>query len=145
MKGSYILLIKLPAEQVLTVGRLQDIRFHSGYYAYVGSAMNGVKSRLSHHLRQDKKPHWHIDYLLQRASIIDIGICQAENRVECEIARALGSQFDSIPGFGSSDCRCQSHLFFTPDGKQMKGAIRAVLASMAKPSPCRECAERLND
>ena len=135
VKGSYVLLIKLSEEQVITVGGLHDICFRGGYYAYVGSAMNGVKSRLSHHLRQNKKPHWHIDYLLQRASIVDIGSCQSENRVECKMARAFGSQFDSIPGFGSSDCHCQSHLFFASDEKHMKGAMEAVLASTAKPYP----------
>ena len=133
MKGSYVLLIKLSEEQVIPVGGLQDFHFPCGYYAYVGSAMNGIKSRLSHHLRRSKKPHWHIDYLLQRASIVDIGICETEDRVECNIARVLGSQFDSIPGFGSSDCRCQSHLFFAADEKRMKEAIKATLASLAMP------------
>ena len=126
-KGSYVLLMKLSGEQTITVGSLSNVRFLRGYYAYVGSALGGVKSRLSHHLNQNKKPHWHIDYLLQKASITDIIIGETEDRIECAIAQALGSQFDSVPGFGASDCHCHSHLFFTTEGRQMKSAIMAAL------------------
>lgn len=131
MKGSYVLLIKLTEAQIITIGSLSQVYFPQGYYAYVGSALSGVKGRLSHHLNQNKKPHWHIDYLLPKASITDIIIGASQGRVECAIARALGTQFDSIPGFGSSDCRCTSHLFFTADGRQMKSTIMQVLESLS--------------
>jgi len=124
-KGSYILLIELPEEKTITVGSLKDIYFPGGYYAYVGSAMSGFKSRLSRHHKQSKRPHWHIDYLLQKASITGIIICQTKDRVECVIAQALSHQFDVIPGFGSSDCHCYSHLFFTTN--EMKSEIMATL------------------
>jgi len=132
-KGSYVLLMELSGEQTITVGSLSNVRFLRGYYAYVGSALGGVKSRLSRHLNQNKKPHWHIDYLLQKASITDIIIGETEDRVECAIAQALSSQLDSIPGFGSSDCHCHSHLFFTAEGKQMKSTIMSVFESLAIP------------
>lgn len=130
MKGSYILLIKLPEEQTITIGSLKAIRFPSGYYAYVGSAMGGFKARLNHHLKGNKRPHWHIDYLLQGASITSIILCEAEHRVECIIARALKCQFDSVPGFGASDCHCRSHLFSATNGKKMKSMIIATLDSL---------------
>ena len=114
-KGSYILLIGLSEEQTIATGSLKAIYFPRGYYAYVGSALNGFRARLERHLRNDKKLHWHIDYLLQAASIGNIIICPTENRVECIIAQALSRQFNSIPGFGSSDCKCRSHLFFATD------------------------------
>ena len=136
MKGSYVLLIELPEEQTIAIGGLQDVCFPRGCYAYVGSAMGGVKSRVSRHLRRDKKPHWHIDYLLEKASVVDISVCQSEDRVECTIAQALGSQFDSIPGFGSSDCRCRSHLFFTAEERHIKTAVKSILTSMATPAGC---------
>ncbi|MFC2048178.1 DUF123 domain-containing protein [Chloroflexota bacterium] len=119
-KGSYVLLIKLPEEQTITVGRLKVLHFLRGYYAYVGSALGGFKVRLNRHLKQDKKPHWHIDYLLQQASITSIILCQTQQRIECAIAQALGHQFDSIPGFGSGDCRCHSHLFFAAEEMERK-------------------------
>ena len=128
MKGSYVLVIKLPEEQAITVGSLKVLHFPGGYYAYVGSALGGVESRLNRHLQRNKKLRWHIDYLLQKASINNIIICETEDRVECTVAQALNHQFDSIPGFGSSDCKCPSHLFFAV--KEMKQGIMAVLNSL---------------
>ena len=120
MKGSYALIIELAEEQAIAVGSFKILHFPGGYYAYVGSALGGVKSRLNHHLKQNKKLHWHIDYLLQRASISSIIICDSEDRIECNIAQTLGQQFDSIPGFGSSDCKCPSHLFFATERMEQK-------------------------
>ncbi len=128
MKGSYVLVIKLPEEQTITIGSLGAIRFPRGYYAYVGSALGGIKSRLSHHLQRNKKLHWHIDYLLQKASIHNIIISETTDRAECAIAQALSRQFDSIPGFGSSDCKCHSHLFSATE--EMKREITTLLNSL---------------
>ena len=130
-KGSYILLIELPEKQTITIGSLKAIYFPRGCYAYVGSAMGKFKSRLSYHIKGNKKPRWHIDYLLPKASITGIILGETEERVECTIAQALKGQFDSIPGFGSSDCKCHSHLFFTTDGSQMKSRIMATLDSLS--------------
>ncbi len=129
MKGSYVLLIELTEEQTITTGSLKAIYFPGGYYAYVGSAMGGFKSRLNRHLRSNKKPHWHIDYLLEKASISSIILCETKDRAECPIAQALSCQFDSVPGFGSSDCKCRSHLFFATD--KMKTTIMATLNSLS--------------
>ena len=127
-KGSYVLLIQLPREQLIAVGSLKGVHFPRGYYAYVGSALGGFKSRLRRHLQRDKRPRWHIDYLLQKATVDDIIICQSEDRSECTIAQALGSQFDSVPGFGSSDCQCHSHLFMA--GGEMKSRAMEILNSL---------------
>ena len=129
MKGSYVILIQLPEEQTITIGSLKAIYFPRGYYAYVGSAMGGFKSRLNRHLKSNKKPHWHIDYLLEKASISEIILCETKDRAECAVAQALSRQFDSIPGFGSSDCKCRSHLFFATD--KMKPTIMATLSSLS--------------
>ncbi len=129
MKGSYVLLIELTEEQTITTGSLKAIYFPRGYYAYVGSAMGGFKSRLNRHLKSDKKPHWHIDYLLEKAAISEIILCETKDRTECAIAQALSCQFDSIPGFGSSDCKCRSHLFFAID--KIKPTITATLSSLS--------------
>ena len=133
MKGSYVLLIKLPEAQTITTGSLSVVRFPRGYYAYVGSALGGIKSRLSRHLKRNKKLRWHIDYLLQKAFITDIIIGETEDRVECAIAQALSSQLDSIPGFGSSDCHCPSHLFFATEGRRIKSAIMSAFEMLAIP------------
>lgn len=128
MKGSYVLITRLPAEQTITIGKRPARPFPAGDYAYVGSALRGFKARLSHHLRPNKKPHWHIDYLLQRASISSIILCESLERTECTIAQALSHHFAAIPGFGASDCRCHSHLFWAADG--MQEAIMTLLNSL---------------
>jgi len=134
VKGSYILLIGLPEEQTITIGSLGDLFFPAGYYAYVGSAMGGVKSRLSRRLQENRRPHWHIDYLLQKASIMDVFVCETKDRAECTIARALSQRLDSITGLGSSDCKCQSHLFFASEKSQLKSTIKATLSQLSKQS-----------
>ncbi len=128
-KGSYILLIKLPEEKAMAVGRLGPVLFPCGNYAYIGSALGGLKQRLDRHLRTDeKKLHWHIDYLLEKAHIEEIITCETNERTECAIARALSERYDSIPGFGASDCRCRSHLFYSTDG--MVSAVTAVVQGL---------------
>jgi len=129
VKGSYILLIKLSEEQTVTIGSLNALHFPGGYYAYVGSAMSGFKTRISRHLRSNKKRHWHIDYLLEKASITGIILGETNDRAECTIAQALDHQFDSVPGFGCSDCRCRSHLFFANEESRIKSTIMATLKS----------------
>lgn len=127
-QGSYVLITRLPEEQPIVAGSLQALYFPRGDYAYVGSALRGFKARLSHHLRPNKKPHWHIDYLLQRASISSIILCESQERTECTIARALSPHFTAIPAFGASDCRCHSHLFWAADG--IKEEIMTILKAL---------------
>lgn len=89
--------------------------------------MGGFKSRLSRHLKRTKRFHWHIDYLLQMACINSIIFGETADRAECAIAQALSRQFDSIPGFGSSDCKCRSHLFFAAEERELKSTIMTTL------------------
>ena len=140
MKGSYVLLIQLPKEQTITIGSLKALHFPGGYYAYVGSAMSGFKTRISRHLKSNKKRHWHIDYLLDKASITGIIRSETTARTECTIAQALSRQFDSVPGFGCSDCRCHSHLFFSANKSEMKSTIMTTLKSQG----VRQRLERIN-
>ena len=52
VKGSCVPLIKFPEEQKISIGSLKTAHFRRGYYAYVGSAMGGINSRLNYHLKQ---------------------------------------------------------------------------------------------
>lgn len=115
------------------MGKLGYGSFPKASYAYVGSAMNGLRTRLARHLRVEKKLHWHIDYLLQQAEVEEIILCQGEERVECSIAQALAGKFQSIPGFGSSDCKCPSHLYFASekDGLKVRVAEAVKQAGLA--------------
>ena len=125
--------MKLPKAQTMTVGSLSDVYFPQGYYAYVGSALSGIESRLSRHFSQNKKSHWHIDYLLKNASITGIIIGETNGKAECAIAQELSSRFASIPGFGSSDCHCPSHLFFAAEGRRMRSTIMTTFELLAIP------------
>jgi Uri superfamily endonuclease len=130
LKGSYILLIELGEDELISVGRLGTIAFPRGSYAYVGSAMGGLEQRISRHLRKNKSLHWHVDYLLEKAIVKEVIICQSEERLECTIAQALARKLSFIPGFGSSDCKCASHLYFAPGNNEIKTSIREVLGEL---------------
>jgi Uri superfamily endonuclease len=119
MKGSYVLLLELSEKQEIVIGKLGSVVFAPGFYAYVGSAMNGLEPRLSRHLRRDKRLHWHIDYLLEKASITTVILSEGAKRTECALAQALAQGLDPVPGFGCSDCRCSSHLYFSPERSRL--------------------------
>ena len=122
MTGTYILVIYLEIDIELTVGALGSRKFKKGFYLYVGSAMGKIGSstllnRVKRHLRpfSEKKKHWHIDYLLENesAKIFQIFLIPSINRIECLISEELRDHCDGfIKNFGSSDCSCESHLYF---------------------------------
>ena len=112
MKGTYPLVIKLYKDASITVGKLGVIYFKKGYYVYIGSASNGLQQRIQRHLRTYKKIHWHIDYFLPYTEIVNIFYKENTRKEECSIARFFKRNFTYIPGFGSSDCSCTSHLFY---------------------------------
>lgn len=108
--GTYILLLTLPTTQPITIGKLGTITFPQGDYVYIGSALNGLDQRLHRHLRTTKKTHWHIDHLLTHAHITHIYTKPSTHREECHLAHTFTTQ-TPIPGFGSSDCTCPTHLY----------------------------------
>lgn len=122
MKGNYILLIKLEKDQEIKIGKLGNILFKKDFYIYIGSALNGLEQRINRHLIRDKKSHWHIDYLLQFGKIIDAYYKESNLKEECNVAKKLEEKLFLIPGFGCSDCRCRSHLFYG-DMKEIKDSI----------------------
>ena len=112
MKGSYILLLKLKNSTGMQIGNLRNLDFEKGIYVYVGSALNGLDQRIQRHLRKNKKMYWHIDYLVDKANIINVFYKPSETREECFIAKTLKKELSIIPDFGCSDCLCKSHLFY---------------------------------
>lgn len=127
--GCYQLLLHLEHDLELTVGRLGTFPFAAGYYVYTGSARRGLSHRLRRHARRDKPLHWHIDYLTAVADVVDvitIGLDPTRPEQECELHRALASldgATEPVRGFGSSDCRCYSHLVWIGDatGRSVAG------------------------
>ena len=128
--GSYALLILLESPQVIEVGRLGTVDFPADSYAYIGSALNGIAARVNRHLRSDKKLHWHVDYLLQRAHLTEVIWAESDQRMECCIANVLQQRgLTSIPRFGASDCRCSSHLFHSPDFRLLQNEVSLAFTS----------------
>ncbi|WP_298501044.1 DUF123 domain-containing protein [uncultured Methanobrevibacter sp.] len=113
MKGCYCLIIHLNQKKEIEIGkRLGKISFKKGNYVYVGSAMNSLKSRLKRHLSDEKKMHWHVDYLLKNSEITDIIYNRSERKIECELSQYLSMQTEGIKDFGCTDCDCESHLYY---------------------------------
>ncbi len=117
MKGVYCLVIYLEKDRELEIGALGTIKFMSGYYLYVGSAQSGLEARINRHMREQKRVHWHIDYLLRYSKIIDVWIKEGDKDEECSCAHQLEEYFDQVKNFGCSDCNCSSHLFYHPVNK----------------------------
>ena len=110
----------------LKIGHLyEDYKFKKGYYIYIGSAMNSLTARINRHLSDDKKMHWHIDYLLKspNSQIRDVLFNISDKKIECNLASKIAEDGESIPKFGCSDCNCNSHLIYF---KRKKDALESV-------------------
>ena len=113
--GIYHLLIHLMQDTDIRIGKLGCFHFQAGYYVYTGSALGGLESRIARHLRHQKNFHWHIDYLLEHGTVIDVITRQTTERLECRFNQEILSLPDfriPIKNFGSRDCRCSSHLVY---------------------------------
>lgn len=112
--GTYALLLELHQPTELRVGRLGRMRFDSPFYLYFGSAFGpgGLGARLKHHLQPTGRAHWHIDYLRQAAGVLGVWHTRDTAALECSWANAASALRGAslVPRFGSSDCRCHSHL-----------------------------------
>ena len=118
-KGTYLLFLSNTKSQKINIGKQGDFLFPSGLLVYVGSPFGsgGLRGRISHHLRINRKCHWHIDYLLQKMPVFQVLYTENPSRLEHEWAMLLKSIPElSIPmkRFGASDCQCASHLFHIP-------------------------------
>ena len=122
-KGVYSLLFELPKEKFISIGKLGGFLFKPGFYAYIGSAQCGLKMRLRRHLNNKKKKYWHIDYLIERANIKAIVFSITAERIECKVAQVLSQRLPCLPGFGVSDCKCESHLYYCPHFKILKKEV----------------------
>lgn len=122
-KGAYVLFIRLRKRESVIVGRLGSLTFDRGTYLYIGSALHNLEKRIARHRSDTKRLHWHIDYLLQAATIVKVLIIETDTRIECLLNTTISQLYPVdviVKGFGSSDCHCVTHLW--------------KMASQAKPS-----------
>jgi Uri superfamily endonuclease len=115
-KGIYCLIFENQACKI-EIGKKGEISFPAGFHIYAGSALGpGGLKRVTRHINlsrnKDRKPSWHIDYLhLDSSFRLVSAVCASTSaRLECSLASRIGG--DLIPGFGCTDCKCISHLFY---------------------------------
>ena len=118
--GAYQLFLRLERPAIVVVGALGSHTFPRGRYIYTGRASRGLDKRITRHLRKKKRLRWHIDYFVEHAQVEGIRVYPGKATEECSIntqtAQALQGIFP-VKGFGSSDCRCISHLMLIPDSQ----------------------------
>lgn len=129
MRGIYTMILGLEQEIRIRVGSLGEILFPEGYYAYTGSARGpGGFRRISRHVAvmngENATRRWHIDYLLPHATLRDVITTATDLDLECEAASRIGVSCTPVPGFGCTDCRCPSHLHYSPSYTEMLSACR---------------------
>lgn len=110
--GDYLVILQVERDMDLSIGRKGTMHFPKGYYVYVGSAKKNLDQRIAHHRHVRKKMHWHMDYLRKETQWVGVIPIRTKADLEHSIAQAVAAIADwSIPGFGCTDCDCQSHLF----------------------------------
>jgi Uri superfamily endonuclease len=115
-KGVYCLIFKNHACS-LEIGKKGDFPFSAGFHIYVGSALGpGGLRRVIRHINlsrnKDRKPNWHVDYLSLNPyfRLVSAVYAITSSRFECTLAGRIGG--NSVSGFGCTDCKCSSHLFY---------------------------------
>jgi len=116
--GTYALILSSQVSRRVRIGALGSLVTRPGFYIYIGSAFGpgGLYSRVSRHIRRDKKLHWHIDYLRPHTDLEMVWFGQHRVAREHDWATAFASEPQTevaLPRFGASDCRCKSHLFYS--------------------------------
>jgi sugar fermentation stimulation protein A len=112
-RGCYLLLLKLAKDTSTFVGEQGEVDFKAGFYVYVGSAKRSLSKRIERHKRIRKKVFWHIDYLRSICDFQTALPIRTQDDLECQVAQTTqGISEQEFIGFGSSDCRCRSHLYY---------------------------------
>lgn len=126
MKGSYCLLINNKKQCIINIGAIGLIEFKKGFYVYIGSAMNSLIPRIKRHLSDNKKIHWHIDYLLKEKNTIieEVLFNSDEKKIECDLAKSISKDGENIANFGCSDCNCDSHLIYFENNENCLKSIK---------------------
>lgn len=125
--GIYTIILSMPEERQIKVGSLGVMDFAGGFYSYTGSARGfGGLKRVDRHIQVSEgirtTRRWHIDYLLPHASFQEVFVTKTSLDLECRIATSIGKRLMPMPGFGCTDCRCISHLYYSKDPAEMREA-----------------------
>ena len=138
--GTYVLTLRATHKQDVQIGRLGQLSVRPGFYVYIGSAFGpgGVQARVRHHAKISERPHWHIDYLRQTAELKQVWYTHDPVRREhvwAEVFTNTRGASIPLPGFGSSDCTCVSHLYFFQRQPALKNFRRRIQAGFPNHDP----------
>ena len=141
-RGVYALIVYLASDHRIRVGKMGSHNFKRGYYIYVGSALGpgGLNARVKHHAKKTAHPHWHIDYLRSVTRIKAVWYSKTETLMEHHWAAAVEKMPRAqipVKGFGSSDCRCISHLFYVSRKPGIRSFIKNLQNLTKNESKCR--------
>ncbi len=128
--GIYLLIMSLKKDNITieTKSRKKFNFTRGGYYVYVGSAMNGLRFRISRYFKKIKKRHWHIDYIIPYMKILKIICVLCNDKIfEKILAQALSKYLNGIEGFGSTDTKIKTHLFHDENLNKIETVIKKVL------------------
>lgn len=103
--------------------------FKKGDYIYIGSAKGCLEARLRRHLKKDKKIYWHIDYLLENKKVRILQIWTIDKKMECQTSEVFYQDPTTEiikKGFGSSDCKCLTHLLFVKNKKRIESILKEI-------------------
>ena len=116
LPGTYALVLRLPRDARIQVGRLGSLSLPAAWYLYVGSAFGpgGLAARLGRHISGGGRPHWHVDRLRVLAVPVEAWFSMDRERREDDWARVCTRLPGGmpVPGFGASDSRASSHLWY---------------------------------
>lgn len=128
--GLYLILLSLSKPKTLTIGSGKKFELKEGYYIYVGSAKVALSKRVERHKRTRKKFHWHIDYIRNISKYENSWQFRNPLISECELAQMIQNIANSeVVGFGASDCRCNSHLFYFKENPTFDCSFQSVILS----------------
>jgi len=91
---------------------------------------------MERHRRLRKRIHWHLDRFRPHTRFVEALAIRSSDRLECRLAGAIEEIAGwSIPGFGCSDCRCESHLFGMAEDPRGQEGFRDLLARFRTDRP----------
>ena len=117
--GTYALVLRADTASRIRVGRLGPMDVEPGFHVYVGSAFGpgGLAARTGRHVRGDGRVRWHVDHLRAVTDVVAVWVTRDPVRREHDWARIFAAWPGAsvpMPGFGASDCRCETHLVRLP-------------------------------
>ena len=95
--------------------------------------MNSLTARIKRHLSDEKKLHWHIDYLLksENCDVIEVIYNISTEKIECNLSQLISQKSEGIANFRCSDCQCKSHLYYFKNRNEAIECVKSTYDSIA--------------